>query len=295
MLLGDVLRKYCLEHHLQHSSVEQLRIVVRQFTRFAGDKPVANISSGDVNGWVAHLAEANVARTVRGKLANLKTLLNAAIDDGDLPALGKIRRIRVPAGCPEAFTPEEIGKLLKACEALGGWFPATGIKRSDWWAGFVNVGWDTAFRLGDLLDLRVLDLREREGSAIVYRVQHKTGRPIVHRLRPETWAIVKRVCAQGLTTRERVFPWGAKRYQFYVAFKKLTTSVGLRGTSKYLRRARATQECKTGGPAAAARVLGHADGTGMLAWKNYIDRSQLDDQLPLPPALPSVSDDTRNL
>src|SRR5207245_6974246 len=39
------------------------------------------------------------------------------------------------------------------------------------------------------------------------------------------------------------------------------------------------------GPAAAARYLGHADKTGALAAKNYIDHRQIEEQLPLPPAL----------
>jgi hypothetical protein len=39
------------------------------------------------------------------------------------------------------------------------------------------------------------------------------------------------------------------------------------------------------GSLAAARVLGRADQTGMLAWRNYVDRSQLESEQPLPPPI----------
>jgi len=37
--------------------------------------------------------------------------------------------------------------------------------------------------------------------------------------------------------------------------------------------------------AVAAKVLGHADKTGALAARNDVDWSQVDDELPAPPAI----------
>lgn len=142
---------------------------------------------------------------------------------------------------------------------------------------------DTCFRAGDLLDLKFSDLRP---NRVVVKVQRKTGRQYAGRLRDETWNAVQRIREQGEQSPERlIFCWAARREAFYKAFRELAEDAGVRGTSKYLRRARATDEFKRHGPAAAARVLGHADMTGQLAWRNYIDRSQLDSDLPMPPTI----------
>jgi integrase len=284
MTLTDVLRRYCLEHDLADGSVEQLEIVVRQFDRFAGDKPVEQITADTINEWLIHLATQKAPRTVRGKLMTLRTLLSAA---NVLHELGPIRRVKCPANCVEAFTPEEVAKLLSAAERVPGWFGRTGIKKSDWWSAFIRTAWDTAFRLGDLLEIQPKELKDRGEAKVVQHVQHKTGRPVTRRLQPSTWEAIQSVLAQGMRDRAAVFPWAAVRYQFYVAFKKFAERAGVKGTSKYLRRARATDECRRNGgnPAAAARALGHADHTGALASRNYIDWSQVTDSLSLPPSI----------
>ena len=79
------------------------------------------------------------------------------------------------------------------------------------------------------------------------------------------------------------------RKKFSAAFQRVVERAGLSGSPKYLRRARATAECRLNGPAAAAKILGHADGTGALALKNYVDRSQLLENVALPPSLPAVA------
>jgi hypothetical protein len=54
-----------------------------------------------------------------------------------------------------------------------------------------------------------------------------------------------------------------------------------------LRRARATYEYRRSGGNAlvAGRVLGHRDGTGALAMRNYVDISQVTERLSLPPPI----------
>jgi integrase len=196
---------------------------------------------------------------------------------------GPLRRLKVPAHVIVAFTGEDVQKLLATAAKITGWFRQTGIKRRDWWIAFIHVAWDTCFRAGDLLDLRFSDLR---ANHCVVKIQRKTGRQYVGKLRDETWNAVQVIKGQGEQAADRcIFPWASRREAFYKAFRELAAEAGVRGTSKYMRRARATDEYKRRGPAAAATVLGHADGTGQLAMRNYIDKSQLSDDIPMPPAI----------
>ncbi len=278
MQLAEFLQRYCTERDLSPTWKEQLDIAVRQFVTYCR-KPLEELSAEDINGWAAILAEQVEPRTVKGKVGAVRTLLVAAGLD-----TRKIKRVKVPPCVPRAFSMAEIGRLLEAAAKQCGWFP-WGLKRADYWLAIIHAAWDTALRAGDLLDLRADDLREHRGSYLVYRTQKKTGRVILCRLREETHQSLKRLLTQG-ESRAVVFAWGFRTAAFFGEFKKLAAAAGVHGTLKYLRRARATLEYQRGGPAAAARVLGHADGTGQLAWKNYIDRSQLGDDLPLPPPLP---------
>jgi integrase len=246
---------------------------------------VADVSADDVNRWRLHLENSRRApHTIKGKRANLKTLLNSGLDAIGLSPLSKIRGVKVPRKNPNAFSPTDIATLIVAAQTLKKFCPITGIRRSDWWMAFVMTAWDTAIRLGDLLRLGFSDVNAE--TLVVTITQHKTG--IVHtcQLRPETWQAISVIARQGDKPRELIFPWAATRYQFYVGFRQICGLAGLQGTSKYLRRGRATQEAKAGGPAAAACVLGHSDRTGTLAQAHYIDRAQLNSMAPLAPALP---------
>src|SRR4030095_9450079 len=108
---------------------------------------------------------------------------------------------------------------------------------------------------------------------------------MVARLRPQTWEAIQKIRNQGRHP-EYVFPWVGWRNKFSAAFRRVAERARIDGTPKYLRRARATAEYRLNGASAAGRVLGHADGTGALALKNYGDKSLLADRLPVAPALP---------
>lgn len=285
MLLSEFLRNYALQHDLQDNTRLQLEIVVRQFEAFCHAKPLEEITSQEINRWSASLLGRNRRVTVASKVRRIRTLLKAAIRShlrGKLDGL--VRKIKTPAHVVQGFNAAEVRQLLYTAEKIRGWFRLTGIKRSDFFVSYLHGGWDTCFRAGDMLTARKADLRPEKRCLV--KVQRKTGRVVVRPLRDVTWDAIERILTQGDQSPERpIWHWLAHREAFYKAFRELCAEAGVRGTSKYLRRARATDEWRRGGPAAAARVLDHADGTGQLAWRNYIDRSQLDDQLPLPPPI----------
>jgi integrase len=257
---------------------------MQDLTAFCSKSELEEITAEDLNRWAEDLAQRRSRRTARNKLSSVAAVLRAAIEDGKRAPLGKLRKIKVQTEPVRAFTPDEVRKLLDAATTVVGWFQHTGIRRCDWWTAFLNCAWDTAMRVSDLLDLEYNELRQVGEYTAIVKTQHKTGRVIAARLRPETCAAIEVIKPQGIA-RTVVFPWYGWRNKFSESFRRLAWRAGVNGTPKYLRRARATQEAKLRGLEAAAKILGHADATGGLAWRNYIDRSQLSDDLPMPPAI----------
>lgn len=287
MRLAEWVARYALANDFSEKYVKHLYTSQRSFESFAGALAVEEITVEQLNAWADQEAAIHHKRTAKNKLSALAAVLRAAAEESPplrAPLVGKLKRLKIPEHSVKAFTPGEVEKLLKGAAETRGYFTLTGIKKSDWWLGDLNGSWDLGMRAGDMLELMWAEVDEER--LIVVKTQHKTGRIHKGRIRPETldrWRVIQ---AQGVARESPyVLPFVGDRNKFCAAFRKLAIRSGVEGTSKFLRRGGATQIWKLHGPAAAAKYLGHADGTGALAWKNYIDRSQLDDQLPMPPPI----------
>lgn len=277
MQLTILLAEYATRRGLRSNTVTQLRDTLRVFGRFVGspEPATAELRAETVNRFADWLAMRVRPHTVRDRINNLRLLARAA----RLPDAGEIRTVRVPELVVRAFSPDDMRRLLDATARLRGHFPC-GVLRREWWRAHLLVKWDTGLRVSDMLALRWSDLRPNLTLCIT---QRKTSDVILRSVGPQAWSALTAIREPQ---REVCFPWHARREAYFKAFRRLVRLAGLdAGTSKYIRRAGATQVWKHHGPAAAARYLGHADGTGALAWRNYIDRSQLDENLPLPPAI----------
>jgi hypothetical protein len=156
------------------------------------------------------------------------------------------------------------------------------VARRDAWRCFVMVAWDSGLRLGDLFELRSELVR---GQSRFQLVQHKTGKPLLVKLRPET---VQAMEATYPPIREYLFRGLFGRPKFYVRFRKLCDQAGLfckgpgLGLSRMLRRSAATA-VERAAPGSAMRFLGHTSPGPTYA--HYVDFSQLDDPRPLVPSL----------
>jgi integrase len=298
MTLTEYLPIYLGERDLRPEYIKSLRNVVMCLDTFMERTPLEEITAHHLNRWSEAMEVTQVGkatgrtvakRTIHNKLILAMTLLRAAVESGLRgPIIGRIKKIRVRGEPVRAFSIEDVGRLLQAASEVEGWFERTGIRRCDWWVAVIHAAWDTALRIGDLLDLEWPDFREHDGAVVLVKTQSKTGQVIAARLRDDTWAAIQQIRHQGETGRVSVFPWAGWRNKFSAAFRSVAQRAGLSGTPKYLRRARATAEYRINGAVAAGMVLGHSDGTGALAWRNYVDRGQLTASMDLPPALPPI-------
>ena len=266
MTLQDYLSRYSLTHDVTASTVEHYKWVVRSFERLAGPVELDSLSGDDVNRWLGHLKEIGRSPfTIKQRRISLLVLWRSAWEDGLAPPLEPVKRLKPLQHDPQAWTVDEVRKLLAAAEASS---------RPLFWCSLVRAGYDSGLRLGNLLALRV-----EQVAAVVRLRQVKVGTPVSVQLRPETLESIRQQ-ATGRDVSGLVWPLWGRREAFYRGFRRLVASAGIRkGTFRWLRRASATA-VESVEPGRATELLGHRSRA--VTEQFYLDRSQLS-RPPLPP------------
>lgn len=280
--LSDYLRTYCLRRELEANSIEQLRISVRLFERWAGGPiPLASLHDDLLNGFLQWMKDAGrSSHTRRTKRAGILAVWRAAAEDGLCAEPRKIRPIKHAGRVIRAYDVDDMRRLIAAARELRGAFARTGIARGLWWESLLRCYWDTALRLSDLLRIE-RDWIGRDGT--IELSQHKTGH--VHRaqLSDGTRTLIDAVLAQG-QPRTLVWPLWARREEMYKQYRRLRAEAGLSlaSSSKWIRRGSASA-IEAQAPGTAWRHLGHTRPG--LDRQSYLDRSICDPPPQLPPAI----------
>ena len=265
MTLSEYVRTYCLEHDLTAATIEQYSVVAKQFDEFCR-KPLELVVAEDANRFIMHMLETLARTTVKNRRGALGVLLRAAAADNLCAPLGKIRVVKVPQANPDAYTRDELAKLLDAVKIMRGWY-ANGIRRRDWWRAYLQAKYDSGLRVGDMLCLEWTDIWP-DGTLVM--VQNKTGHSHKIRFESGTLEAMERIKPYGGAL---IFPWHACREAYFAAFRRLRKKAGVKGSAKWIRRAGATHVAMEHGTEAATKFLGHRSGD--LAVRHYIDARQV--------------------
>lgn len=265
--LAQYLDEYATTREIEQNTLYQYRIAVRLFEKWAGGPvALADLDELSVSAWLRDYAASGLSRTtVRNKRTMIVGLWRNAADDGYVdPPKRRIRSSRAEVAIPVAWTREEVVQLREACRKLPRKHRC-GLSRAEWWELAVCVAWDSGLRWGDLVRLRVDQVRP---DGLVCVQQHKTRRLAVFRLSPDTMRLLKRSLTK--CPRSLVCPWMSSGETFRAQMKRLVAKSGIRsGTWKWLRRASGTDvEIQSTG--AAAEHLGHRPGS-RIAQLHYID------------------------
>jgi integrase len=237
--LGEYVRQsYPLLRDVRPGSLRQFVIAVDLLERWAGG-PVRldQLDEQTVSAWLRDYSATVRPATVRAKKAAILALWRAAADDGlaQDPVARRVRRVRVPERVVQAWTREEVERLLEAAATLPRWH-GCGLRRSAWWDLAIRVAWDTGLRWGDLVALRA-DALGPDGTGVV--VQSKTGRAITVRLSPGTLEALR--ASLAACPRDLVCPWPASGETFRAQVDRLVARAGIRaGTWKWIRRGSGT-------------------------------------------------------
>jgi integrase len=178
-----------------------------------------------------------------------------------------VRRVTARHAPPQCWTMDEMRRLLAAagndCKQLSSRHQT---RRCDILPGWISIAYDTALRFSDVHQLRSANIR----NGCVCTVAAKTGKPVMRALgdysRQQAAQLVKR------SPDGTLFLWCLPRRRALLMWRAFLDEHGFGGSSKWLRRAAATQ-VELREPGAAWRFLQHTNQ--QLAVRHYLDGSQL--------------------
>lgn len=265
---------YALSRDIRPGTIEQLLYAVQSLDKHLGrPSTIDDLNQQCVNTWLAWCVD-NLARsTVHGRRGAILSLWRDAWDNGitDVPPR-RIRPVKKRASMPEAWTLEEMGRVILACNSLRGSFRCNGISRPKLMAAWFTTSYYTGLRPCDMMTLRV----ESAVDATIFAIrQVKTAEPVYCPLNDDVRNAIRDTLPPD---RELVFPLRRKVLKYWC--DRITARAGVRGTPKWARRTGATQ-LEIVQPGAAMSYLGHK--TPGLAYKHYVDHRQTQQHKPLPP------------
>ena len=276
MLLADFFETVYVRRQLDLSAAaaEQYRIALRLLDRWRGTPVLLDELSEDLLlDFLRAYREGRALRTCNGKRQAILTVWQSAANS-DLcraPNWRRVPRFREPRRVPRAWTPAEVGKILRACRfaaPLPGW---------DWrhWESLVLVIYDTAERLGALLQTPLGNL-DRSRRLLMVAAEHRKGatEDRVTLLHQQTVDAIER-SLDG--PRFLLFPWPFQRRQIWDRFRAILKTAGLPSTRRdlfhRLRRTAFTRAWIDCGREHAIQLAGHRSDLS----RHYLDTTQIPD------------------
>lgn len=283
MLLADYLReRYALERDIRQQTAGLYKGTIKSFSGWLGfPASFIDLSDDAINRWLVWLTASGISKTtVANHRRFMLTIWRHAFQAGatNIAPL-RIRKIQVPRTLPQAWSQDQMCRLLEAADKLLGVDIPIGVRRASWFRALILVAWSTGLRLGDIQALK-RDQIAPDGSMIV--VQQKTLTPVLCRLHPDAMAAVMQV---GHLPDGRIFGGRLSRRPLFRDFRWIANKAGLVGGTKIIRKSSATA-VEAIQPGAAKDFLGHL--TAGLAYRHYVDQSKTGQNRPQPPELPKT-------
>jgi integrase len=182
-----------------------------------------------------------------------------------------VDKIRIKKRVPDAWSIDQLGRILEACAAQQG--RVCGIPASRWWVAFVLNLYDTGLRVGAALAARTEHLDPASGFLFVPAEAQKQKSDQVFHLHPQTLAAIAETRPAD---RDLLFPCSYNRHGLLDAYREILRQAGLpcdrRSLFHKLRRTSATFVADALGEEAAMK---HLDHSCMAVTKAYLDPTKI--------------------
>lgn len=266
---------YCDERNVTPDYRTALHRVARSM-RAAGVTP-STLEDSLFNRWLASLAQ---SPTTRSNYRRMGLTLWRFAHDLKLAEHYPRRVVNVKARPkpPIAWTLKELSAMLDAARSMTFSFKRSRCPAALFFEAYIRTGYETGVRFSDLLSLQCQQLRDDR----LYVCQNKTGVPVPKMLSQECVGALRKLAALG--DGRTFFRWAIAKKQLRSHFAKVCRKAGVGGTPKWLRRSGATH-CEIERPGSAGRFLGQLSPG--LAYRCYVDRTQLSAECPCPPPIQS--------
>lgn len=239
----------------------------RMFDRAVGC-PVESLDKTAANKFVDWLRiQPKRPKTQHSRRRAFATLWTAAHEADLAPPPVPFRRIAVPKISPVAWSFDRVKKIVDSVSGdTRNW--VNGIEFGAYWQSLFCAAWDSALRLGDLLEIeRDWIIRDTDGGGLLRKVQSKTQREHYVKFDPSTMAKIDLAMAQS-PKRRLIWPLRTTRRRFYEHVKAILKKNDEPGTFRYFRRSSITF-AEGQNPGAGQRMAGHQDSR--TTRESYID------------------------
>lgn len=254
---------------------------IRAFERWLRyDPTLADLTDLTISRFLEYRATYRSPYTAEKERTQLLSLWRFAADRGFLKDRPCVPPAPLPERIPTAWTLDQLQSLMRSAAATRGFVGkvAAGV----WYAALLSVLWETAERIGAILQCRAEDFAD---PVLTVRAEYRKGgkRDRVYRLSPETCAIVSQ--ARG---EKNVFDWPLSHEYLWTKYRDVVARAGLGHGRKcgfhQLRRSAASHFAALGGD--AVKLLDHSSPRITHRW--YLDRRLTDKDPPPCEVLPKI-------
>lgn len=259
----------------------------RYFGERVAERPVtlADLSAELIESAMAwQLARGRSRPTANRLRRSLLAIWNHAHRRGKAPAVEPIEKLAEPKQAPEAWSTDELERLLEATTQLPG--KIGGTTAALFWESLIRTVWNTGGRISAVMTTPTRSLNLATGLVTIPWQLQKDREDLLFELLPGTITALQRLdpAGRGLQTIFADWPYDRGVAQWpalNLALRKLIVSAGLRDsvdqvTRKDLwhkvRRSFATYLTAKHGIAVAQSKLGHSS---IEVTNRYLDRSKL--------------------
>jgi integrase len=212
------------------------------------------------------------AGTVNHYLANLLALWRFGWKKGLTSELPRdVNKLRVETHLPDAWTTEELERLLAAASVVSG--DVCEIPARVWWPALILCLYDTGLRLNALMQRKVADVDFETGWISVPAADQKQRKPQRFKLHNDTLTLLK---SMKPLNRPFLFPWPyVSEHKIIDAYREILSAAKLPTTSRdlfhRLRRTSGTAVAMATDENTARDHLGHSS---VLMTRRYLDNRQ---------------------
>ena len=277
MLLQQLFDDYYRPLRLRGRSANTTRLygcTIRAFEKWLTYPPTtADLTDLVLSRYLEHRAATRSPYTAEKERTQLCSLWRFAADRGIVTTRPEVPPAPLPDRVPCAWSVDQLASLSRAAAATRGKIGS--VPAGVWFSALVSVLWETAERIGAVLECRVGDFSPPH---LLVRAEYRKGgkRDKVYRLSPRTCDLVAQ--ARG---KVKLFEWDGCRGYLWARYADVVARAGL-GRGRHLsfhqlRRSAASHYAALGGDATA--LLDHSSPRITQKW--YLDR-RLTDRGPAP-------------
>ena len=238
---------------------------------------VGTISVERVNQYLLSRIETVSGLTVKTERTICLCLWRWAFDAGLVDHAPRgVMKMKAKRKPTRAWTIPQIRQIVTATATLNGKRMRSGADLGKFLRCWVLVAYESGARFGDVMAFR----RDSVNDDTLAWTQSKTGDPMVRTLTPACLDAIDAMLE--ISPDGRILGWACNKRQAMRHMRDLLKSVGMDGTSKWLRRSGATH-CEMERAGAGRLHLGHRSPA--LFESAYADWSQLRTRTPRTPAI----------